>query len=157
MKGSWYETKLQRHCQHLSSDVGKFLLGAWVCLVFVGLWLARSGAERVDVPMGKHVQVVFLGVRGGLGGKAAKVHFQMCHRVDVSDTRATCYSRSQASIGLGLYEGTACHAPCPHEDAVPTLPLRQTALSLSFPSLCPLFSLVCHVGGRCDICLQLRG
>lgn len=45
MKGSWYETKLQRHCQHLSSDVGKFLLGAWVCLVFVGLWLARSGAE----------------------------------------------------------------------------------------------------------------
>lgn len=72
----------------------------------------------------------FLGDRGGLGGKGLKVPLQVCYEEDVSDATATCYSRSQASVGLGLSESSAGHASCAHKDAVPALPLRQPCHSL---------------------------
>lgn len=93
--------------------------------------------------------------RGGLGGKGVRVPFQaVTRRTSVTpQQRVTAKVRPQTRPDGGVCRPRVLcsRRRCSH----PSAPRASSLNSFLPPPL--LLSPVCHVGGRCYICLQLRG
>ena len=107
--------------------------------------------QRVDVLMGQNVSSVFSGVwRPGCRGDEGPVAGTGCSGREGAG-KATALATAKSGVGLGQTDGGG-------RGHLPTTCVLPKAVrgSPSIPELPPpLLSLVCHVGGRCYIRLQL--